>query len=359
MQKHQAGGPAPNSGGSARSPEIVAIRVALVAIAAAAALFLLWQTAGVLLLVFAGLLLASLLDGCARLGDRWIGLRRGWSLALTIVGLVAGTAGILFLGGYNLVAEADALLDHLSDAIETWRGELEVLGMEPDDSGDGAAGLLQSLVPDPEQLFERVQTAFGTVFGILGDMIVILFVGIFAAAQPAHYARGVVSLFPAHRRPRIASVLAETGHVMRWWLLGQFCAMTLIGLTTWAAMAVIGLPSAALLGLQAGLFSFIPYLGPILGGVPIGLVALGQGWVTLLWAIGVYAVIQTIEGYLMTPLIQRRAVHLPPLLGILAMVLFGALFGVIGVALATPLVAVIRLLVLRLYVEDALGGPAR
>ena len=132
--------------------------------------------------------------------------------------------------------------------------------------------------------------------------------------------------------------------------------MVAIALSTWLGLALIGMPGAFLLGLQAGLVNFIPYLGPVIAAVPIGLAATAQGTSMVLWALGVHTVIQTVEGYLFAPLIQRRAVDLPPVLSLAALTVFGALFGAMGVALATPLVAVLKVAVERLYVEDRLGG---
>jgi predicted PurR-regulated permease PerM len=161
---------------------------------------------------------------------------------------------------------------------------------------------------------------------------------------------------PRDRRPRFAEVLDDIGATLRWWLVGQLVAMTVVGTATWLLLTAIGMPSALLLGLQAGILTFIPFLGPIIGGAAILLVAMSQGGAMVLWAMGGYVLIQSIEGYLLTPLVQQNTVDLHPLLAITAMILFGTLFGLLGIALATPLVVVIRLLVLRLYVDDALGG---
>jgi predicted PurR-regulated permease PerM len=123
----------------------------------------------------------------------------------------------------------------------------------------------------------------------------------------------------------------------------------------WLALYLLGLPGPFLLGAQAGLSNFVPYLGPILAAIPVGLVAMPLGLSMLIWAVGIYIVIQSIEGYVIGPLIQRRAVELPPAWALVAIVLFGSLFGVLGIALAMPLFAIGRVAVLRLYVEDYLG----
>jgi predicted PurR-regulated permease PerM len=131
--------------------------------------------------------------------------------------------------------------------------------------------------------------------------------------------------------------------------------VVLIALTTWAGLALVGMPGALLLGLQAGLVNFIPYLGPVIAAVPILLAAMAQGTTMVLWALGVHVVIQVLEGYVLAPMIQKRAVDVPPVLTRAAVLVFGAFFGALGIALATPVVAALKVAVVRLYVEDYLG----
>jgi predicted PurR-regulated permease PerM len=123
----------------------------------------------------------------------------------------------------------------------------------------------------------------------------------------------------------------------------------------WLVLYLIGLPGAFLLGVQAGISNFIPYLGPIVAAIPVALVAMPHGPSMLIWAVGIYTAVQSIEGHVIGPLIQRQTVELPPAWTLVAILLFGALFGVMGIALAMPLVAVGRVAILRLYVEDVLG----
>jgi predicted PurR-regulated permease PerM len=131
--------------------------------------------------------------------------------------------------------------------------------------------------------------------------------------------------------------------------------IVLMTLCVWVALYLIGLPGPFVLGLQAGLSNFIPYLGPIVAAIPIALVAMPLGGSVLVWAVVVYTIIQSIEGYVIGPLIQRRAVATPPAWTLVAILLLGALFGVMGIALAMPLVAIGRVAVIRFYVEDYLG----
>jgi len=113
------------------------------------------------------------------------------------------------------------------------------------------------------------------------------------------------------------------------------------------------------LGLQAGLSNFIPYLGPIVAAIPIALVAMPLGSSLLIWAVLIYTIIQSVEGYVIGPLIQRQAVEIPPAWTLVAIVMLGALFGVLGIALAMPLVAIGRVAIIRFYVEDYLGDDLK
>jgi predicted PurR-regulated permease PerM len=156
-------------------------------------------------------------------------------------------------------------------------------------------------------------------------------------------------------RPRIHAVMDEMGRVLRSWLLGQLLRSAVIAVLVAALLEFSGVPGAALLGLQAGLANFVPYLGPLLAAFPVALVAMPLGLPTLSWVMIGYFALQTIEGFMLAPLIQKGAINVAPAWTLFAIVVFGALFGAMGVALAAPLVAVGRVAVLRFYVEDWLG----
>ena len=328
------------------------------ALAAGAGLFLAWQTAGTLLLLFAGLLFGSFLDAVTRGLGYVLPIGRGWRLTLVCALLALAAAALVAWGGYNLVAQAEGLVEVIRDQWRALRGELRDMGITPPPpaGSGGPRTLAQLLLPDPGTLFGTAFSAFSLASGLLGNAVVVVFVGLFAAADPGTYRRGVLALLPRARRGRVGEVLDEMAAALRWWLVGQLVAVVLIALSTWLALALIGMPGAFLLGLQAGLVNFIPYLGPVIAAVPIGLAAMAQGTSMVLWALAVHVAVQTIEGYALAPLIQRRAVDLPPVLTLAAVAVFGTLFGALGVALATPLVAALKVAVQRLYVEDRLGG---
>ncbi|MBA3545309.1 MAG: AI-2E family transporter, partial [Nannocystis sp.] len=166
--------------------------------------------------------------------------------------------------------------------------------------------------------------------------------------------RGLIRLFPPARREVAEQTVRGGCLVLQRFLLGRLVSMIPIGVATAVGLAVLGVPLATPLGILAGLLTFVPYAGPILAGVPIALVALVAGPSLLVSALLYYIAIQAVEGFVITPLVQARVVSLPPLLTLLAEVVMGLLFGVIGVIVSVPLAALLVFLVRSLYVERLL-----
>lgn len=142
---------------------------------------------------------------------------------------------------------------------------------------------------------------------------------------------------------------------MFWWVIGRMVNMLLIGVLTTVGLAVIGVPAPVALGALAGILTFVPNIGPLVSVIPAALLALTMSFTTVLWVLGLYAVAQTLESYVVTPLIQRRAASVPPPVLLTAQITLGVPFGALGLLLATPLVAIAIILLRMLYVEDTLG----
>jgi len=256
-------------------------------------------------------------------------------------------------GARKLPEQASLLIRVMDTQLDVLQQHLLAFGVDllgPEGSRD-----LSRWFPDHDKLFGHAQSAVGTTASVLANTLVVMFLGLLFSFHPAGYRDGVVLLVRPSSRQRVAAVLDEMGDVLRSWLVGQLIRIVLMGVCVWLALYLMGIPGAFLLGAQAGASNFVPYLGPILAGIPIGLVAMPLGFSKLIWAIGIYTAIQSIEGYVIGPLIQRQTAELSPAWTLIAIVLFGSLFGVLGIALAVPLFAVGRVAVLRLYVEDWLG----
>jgi len=185
--------------------------------------------------------------------------------------------------------------------------------------------------------------------------VVILIVGIFGAAEPDLYRAGLFHLVPPQSRPRVGEAIDAIAFNLRHWLVAQLILMVMLGITTWIGLWLIGVPLALILGMIAGIFELVPYVGAWLSAVPAGLIALLRGPQYLLYTLGLYLFLHLLEGYVLHPLIQRRAVHLPPALILVAQALMGEMFGVLGLFVAAPLTVAVMVLLKMLYVEDTLG----
>jgi predicted PurR-regulated permease PerM len=346
----------PGGGITSRVPESIprfTLAEALAVLAVALGIFLVWRTSSSLLIIFAGILLASFLDSCALALGRAVPVGRVWRLSLVIV-VMAGLMVIGAIWGARKLPEQASLLIRVMDTqLDVLQQHLLAFGVDlfgPEGSRD-----LSRWFPDHDKLFGHAQSAVGTTASVLANTLVVMFLGLLFSFHPSGYRDGLVLLVRPSSRQRVAAVLDEMGDVLRSWLVGQLIRIVLMGVCVWLALYLMGIPGAFLLGAQAGASNFVPYLGPILAGIPVGLVAMPLGFSKLIWAIGIYTAIQSIEGYVIGPLIQRQTAELSPAWTLVAIVLFGSLFGVLGIALALPLFAVGRVAVLRLYVEDWLG----
>ena len=321
-------------------------------------LFLAWQTVSSLLIIFAGVLFAAFLDAAARAIKPVIQLGRVSRMTLVLL-LLAAASGLGLVWGVGKLPEQTRLLLKVMDTqFDLLQRHLVTYGVDllgPEWGRD----FTQWLFSDQRRFFSHAQLVLGGASSFLTGLLVIVFLGILFAFDPESHRDSLVVLAKSSYRPRIRAVMNEMGRVLRLWFVGQLVRIALMTVCVWVTLYLLGLPGPFVLGLQAGLSNFIPYLGPILAAIPIALVAMPLGGSPLIWAVAIYTIIQSIEGYVIGPLIQRQAVEIPPAWTLVAIVMLGAMFGVMGIALAMPLVAVGRVAILRFYVEDYLGDDLR
>jgi predicted PurR-regulated permease PerM len=328
----------------------------LALLAAGIAVFLVWQTVSSLLIIFAAILFAAFLDAAARAISPIFPVHRAWRLTLVVVLLSIVSALGLAWGAGKIPGQIHLLLEVMNTQIDVVQKHFLSFGIDllgPEAGRDFARWFF-----DLGRLFGNAQMVLGTATSFLTNALIILFLGILFAFDPSSYRESLVMLAKRSHRPRVRAVMDEMGNVLRLWFIGQVIRIVLMTLCVWIALYLIGLPSPFVLGLQAGLSNFIPYLGPIVAAIPIALVAMPLDVSVLVWAVVVYTIIQSIEGYVIGPLIQRQAVATPPAWTLVAILLLGSLFGVMGIALAMPLVAIGRVAIIRFYVEDYLGDDA-
>lgn len=328
-------------------------RRAAVALGLAAALFLIWQLSSIILLVFAAVVVAVLLRAIA---DPVIAhTRLGANLAVPGAALLilTGIGLAVWVGGGVISHQARDLTDRLPRSAQ----EVRLLF-------DGAPFLAQlaNEIASPASLTSNLNGLAGRLGGYAlsavgaANVLLVLVAGMFLAMDAGNARDGVLSLAPASARHRLGAVLNGSGRALRRWLLGTLADMIVVGILTGIGAAVVGLPSAAVLGLIAGLATFVPILGPVAGAAPGILAAMPLGWGVVGWTVAMYVAVQQIEGNFIYPFIQRRALALPPYLTLFAVAVFGTLFGVLGVMLATPLLVVIVIATRELRAPGATGG---
>lgn len=333
-------------------------RQVLVSAAAVAALVVgllfLWYARDVLLLVFAGVLLAIFLRRLATIVSGFTRLPRSVALALVILALTGALVATVWLQGGRIASESARLREDLPRALEQLRAWIagyplgkDLLEQLPEDPA--------AFLPDEPDAVSRVTGVVSRTFSALASAAVILFLGIVFAATPRVYMSGVLALFPEHRVPRMREVLARLYDTLWWWLLGRLISMAFIGLVTGIGLALLGVPLAFILAMLAALLSFIPNLGPILSALPAILLGLAQGPQTALWVAALYSGVQLVESYLLEPIIDRKTIYMPPAFTVTAQLLMALFAGLLGVTLATPLAAAVVVLVTMLYVQDVLG----
>ncbi len=301
---------------------------------------LLWRSAGVILYGFAGLLLATFLDACALQLARLPKISRRSALLLTLVALVALVAGLVMLLGPRVAAQAAELQEQLPQAYG--RFEKRFLSLPGARSLLTSVGGFEALTPDTQTVLTGTVDTFGQAFGALGNVAMVVIIGLFVALNPGVYREGALSLLPESRQAIAAQILRESSSGLRRWLVGRLVAMLCVALLTGIGLAIIGLPLALTLALLVGLLSFIPFLGPALGVVMPLLIGLMQGPATAGWVLVIFAAVQFLEGNFITPLIERRALAIPPAVLIFSQVLMGTLAGIMGVLLASPILVVLR-----------------
>lgn len=316
-------------------------------------LALLWYAVDVLLIAFAGLLLGIFLRGLSDLVSSCTALSDGWSLAAVTLTLVL----LLVAGGWLLAPDIAAQIDELRTSLPQSMRQLAVR-IERYQWGRQLLAQLPSaddLLSDKTRILTRFTGVFSSTLGAFANFFIIIALGLYLALEPQLYTSGFIRLVPLARRARVREILAEISHSLRWWLIGQVFSMIIIGLLTALGLWLLGVPLALTLGLLAALLTFMPNLGPLLAVVPAALLALLQSPTRALYVLLLYLGIQAVETYLLTPMLQKRTIALPPAFIIFAQVLLGILLGGLGLVLSVPLTAAAFVLVKTLYVEDTLN----
>ncbi|MCQ4312362.1 AI-2E family transporter [Pseudomonas stutzeri] len=312
-----------------------------------------WLAFDFLLLLFAAILFGVLIHGVSRWLSEKTQLSRNVSMALFFVALLTASGLFGWLVAPSISDQVDALSQSLPEAVDRLR--------ERADDSEWIGRLLEyqdnveETITQGGGAFSVITKVMTSLAGALTSFVVAFVIGVCLALNPRVYINGFIRLVPLGYRNRTRTVLNQSGSTLQSWLIAKLFEMLLIGVLTTLGLWLLDIELALVLGLMAGLLSFIPNIGPVLSVVPAVLLASLEGTRTMLYVVGLYAIVQALESYVFTPWMQQRIVSVPPALTISMQLLFGLLAGTLGLLLATPLVAVGMVLVRMLYVEDLLG----
>jgi len=331
-----------------------------------------WQFAATLFLIFSGVLLGVALNAMSNLLGRVVRLPH--ALRLTVVCLVVAgmLSGIIFLGGTTIAQQTTALSNTLKSQLVNVKGFLERNGIDtgffdfgslssaPDDAAPAAATPAPHTLPSAGTIAasggaifsQSLKLILGTASAV-GNFFIVLFLGIAFATQPSVYRDGLLFMAPANHRARATAIVDRIGETLERWLIAQIITMVAVFLVTWIGLSIIGIQNSFILGIQAGLLAFIPTVGAILGGLIVVLASVASGWVAALSAFILFLGVHALESYVLTPIIQRQALDIPPATLFAFQILLGVVFGIWGLALALPLMAIAKVMIDHFKAEAA------
>jgi predicted PurR-regulated permease PerM len=365
---------------SARTDLAWAISVGGIGVVGFAALLLFtWYYAATLFLIFAGVLLGVALNAMtAMLGHL---VRLPHALRLTIVCLVLASllSGVVFLGGSTIAQQATVLSDTIKSQLVNVKAFLDRNGIDTSyfDLGSPGASTSSSTPATPGSatshnnlpsagalassggaiVSQTLKLLLGTL-SVVGNFFIVLFLGLTFAAQPGVYRKGLLFMAPARHRARATVIVDRIGDTLERWLIAQIITMFAVFLVTWIGLSAIGIQSSFILGIQAGLLAFIPTVGALLAGLIVVLASLASGWVAALSAFALFVGVHALESYVLTPIIQRQALDIPPATLFGFQILLGVVFGIWGLALALPLMAIAKVMIDYFKADEAPGEPA-
>ena len=332
-----------------------------------------WHFAATLFLIFAGMLLGVALNAMAGLLGRMVPLPQPVRLAIVCLALAAMLSGIVFLGGTTIAKQATILSNTIKSQLVNVKAFLESHGIDTSffdinsfsaapsgsETSTSAASTPHNL-PSASAIASSGGAILGQTFKVLlgtvsavGNFFIVLFLGLAFAVQPSVYRDGLVFIAPAKYRARATIIIDRIGYTLERWLIAQIITMAAVFLVTWIGLAIIGIPSSFILGIQAGLLAFIPTVGAILGGLIVVLASLATGWVAGISAFILFLGVHALESYVLTPIIQRQALDIPPATLFAFQILLGVVFGIWGLALALPLMAIAKVMIDHFKTEPA------
>ena len=318
-------------------------------------ILLIYYTVDVLLLFFAAVLMAVFLRGLADLLGQIVKIGDTWRVLIVSVLLIAVLAGAIALLAPSVAEQVRNLREELPRSAQAAAEYVSQFRW-----GQAIAAELPSIDEikaniDTSSMITSVGGVFSSTAGAIANFFIMILLAVYLATEPSFYLNGFTRLFPIERRERVRQVLDQIAVTLHWWLVGKAGSMIFIGVLTWIGLSIIGVPLALTLGLIAGLLSFIPNFGPIISAIPALLLGFIESPMTAVYVLALYIGVQLIESNIVTPIIERNTIELPPAITIVFQLALAVMVGGLGLVLATPLLAVIMVVIQMVYIQDILG----
>jgi predicted PurR-regulated permease PerM len=335
-----------------------ALRVTAIVFGVLIALRFLWLARSIFIITFLGVLLGLTMARAVDLLER-IRVRRAFGAPLVVATLLGTLIGIFMLIGPSIREQTRVLTHELPKAMREVEAAVNRTPMKalvspgaPQQQQDGLTNRVTREMREATKFLFPIVSSF---LGAVGGLVIVLFIAMYIAATPGLYRQGMLHLVPHRHRDRAEEWLSTLRDTLRQWLVARFIAMLLIGLITAGGLAALGVKGAAALAVLAGLLEFVPFFGPIASAIPAIGVALVDSPEKALWVIGLYVLIQQLEGNVITPLLLKKRLDVPPVMTVVAVAALGMVFGVLGMLIAEPLLATVLVTTKMLYVSDVVG----
>lgn len=298
--------------------------------------FIAWTIAQPILIIIGALVFAAVIDGGVRLLGRVLKIGRNYRVTIVLLAFLAFLIWLGYFAGTQIAAQAAEFSTLISLQLERLMDFAAANGIVPNQDS------IRDLLGQFSSGVGTITRAIGGVFGVLTTLLLIAIIGIFIAIDPNVYERGVSWMVNREKRDDFHELTVRLGKTLRRLMAGRLLGMLIEGIFTYILLALYGVPMAALLALLTGLLAFIPNIGALVSGVLMVLVGFSGGVEMGIYTIFVYFAVQTIDGYILIPMIAKKTVELAPALVLAAQLILGALFGILGVALADPILAMIK-----------------
>ncbi len=306
----------------------------------------------IILLIFSGLLAAVFLDSVASPLKKYTALPHQLCIGITVL-VLFGVTALFFI--YFVPALYEQFKDFTTivpAALDSAQKKLEDISLI--EKYMGKLPSAQSMLPENLSLLTGTQNILSLTTGALGGMVIIFFMGLYLALEPTLYQQGILKLIPETYHPRVKRFFSEAEQDLKGWLMGRLASMTVIGISVSIGLWLLNIPLAIFLGVLAGALSFIPYIGPLISAAPPLLFAFTLSVEKAVWVLLLFFLVQILESYILTPLIQKKVVSLPPALTLGFLTFFSACNGILGTALAAPVLVIILVAIRIFYLESLL-----